>query len=310
MKTTPFLTRVITLAYLAVFIISGCKKETSSSNLTSQQEEEIASFSAESETNNEVIFNDVFDNVLGVNNDVGMAGLGVFGRKSNTLTGGRESGMDSITCYTISITHLNAPDIFPIKIEIDFRGGCQGKDGHVRSGKMISTYTGRLTIPGKSVTTVFEGFRFDSLTVEGNQTVTNSTNAGSIRRQFTIDIKDGKLTTPSGSYSAWTSHRVITQIEGNGTPDLPLDDIFSITGNAHGKLKRGDILNAWQSEILDPLIKRFTCHWISKGTLKVWRETLQSTSPWAGTLNYGDGTCDYIGMLTINGISRTVKLPH
>jgi hypothetical protein len=310
MKTVPFLTRVITLAYLALFIISGCKKETSSSNLSSQQEEEMASFSAESETNNEVVFNDVFDNVIGVNNEVGMAGLGVFGRRNGSLAGGRESGLDSLTCFSISIERLNLPELFPLKITIDFSGGCQGKDGHIRFGKMISTYTGRLTIPGKSVTTVFQGFRFDSLTVEGSQTITNTTSAGSNRRQFSIDIKDGKLTTPSGSYSAWTSHRVITQIEGNGTPDLPLDDIFSITGNAHGKLKRGDILNAWQSEISDPLIKRFSCRWISRGILKVWRETLQSTSPWTGTLNYGDGTCDYIGVLTINGNSRTVRLPH
>lgn len=310
MKTTPFLTRVITLACLVVFIIQGCKKETSSSGLSSQQEEEIASFSAESETNNEVIFNDVFDNVIGVNNEVGMAGLGVFGRRNGSLTGGRETGMDSLTCYTISITHLNAPDLFPLKIEIDFGGGCQGKDGHIRAGKMISTYTGRLTIPGKSVTTVFEGFRFDSLSVEGNQSITNTTSAGSNRRQFTIDVKDARLTSPDGSYSGWTSHRIITQIEGNGTPDLPLDDIFSISGGAHGKLKRGDILNAWQSEITEPLIKRFTCRWISKGILKVWRETAPSTSPWAATLNYGDGTCDFMGILTINGNSRTVKLPH
>jgi hypothetical protein len=310
MKTTPFLTLMITFACLAVFTITGCKKETSSSGLSSQQEEEIATFSAESETNNEVIFNDVFDNVIGVNNEVGMAGLGVFGRTNTTLVGGRESGIDSLTCYKISIQHLNAPEFFPLQIEIDFGGGCLGKDGHTRAGKMISTYTGRLTIPGKSVTTVFEGFRFDSLTVQGSHTITNSTSAGSNRRQFTIDITDGKLTSPSGYYSTWTSHRVITQIEGNGTPDLPLDDIFSIIGSAHGRLKRGDSLNAWQSEIVDPLVKRFSCRWISKGILKVWRETLQNTSPWVGTLNYGDGTCDFLGTLTINGTTHNIKLPH
>jgi hypothetical protein len=310
MKTTPFLTQLILFACLAVFTISGCKKETSSSGLTSEQEEEIATFSAESETNNEVIFNDVFDNVIGVNNEVGMAGLGVFGRTNQLLTGGRESGVDSLTCYKISIVRLNAPELFPLQIEIDFGGGCPGKDGHNRSGKIISTYTGRLTNPGKSATTVFEDFRFDSLTVEGSHTITNSTTAGSNRRQFTIDVTDGKITSPSGSYSTWTSHRVITQIEGNGTPDIPLDDIFSITGSAHGKLKRGDVLNAWHSEIVDPLIKRFSCRWISKGILKVWRETLQNTSQWAGTLNYGDGTCDFLGTLTINGTSHAIKLPH
>ena len=310
MKTIPFLTRVITLTLLAASIFTGCKKETSNSGLSSQQEEEIADLSAQSEVNNEVIFNDVFDNVIGVNNEVGMAGLGVFGRTNNSSIGGRESGMDSLPCYTISIERLALPELFPLKIIIDFGNGCTGKDGHTRSGKIVSTYTGRLTIPGKTVITEFEGFRFDSLSVEGRQTITNTTAPGSNRRQFTIDITDGKLTVPSQSYSNWTSHRVITQIEGNATPDLPIDDIFSITGNAHGKLKHGDVLNAWQSEIIEPLIKRFSCRWISRGILKVWRETLQSSSPWSGTLNYGDGTCDFLGVLTINGNARSIRLPH
>ena len=37
-------------------------------------------FSSQSETENEVVFNDVFDNVMGVNTELGIGGTGIFGR--------------------------------------------------------------------------------------------------------------------------------------------------------------------------------------------------------------------------------------
>jgi hypothetical protein len=308
MKKISLPSLLMTIALTSSLLI-GCKKETSDSGLTTPQEEEIAILSSQSETENELVFNDVFDNVMGVNTEVGLGGIGVFGRSGSQ--GNRENGLDSIpSCITLTVTRLNAPDHFPVKIVIDFGGGCLGKDGHMRYGKIITTYSGRLTVPGKSATTTFEGYKIDSISVAGTHTVTNSTAAGSNQRQFTIDISDAKLSKPGGAYSQWTNHRVITQVEGNGTPDLAIDDSFSVTGAAHGKVKRDNGLYAWHSEIVEPLRKRFACRWISKGVLKVWRETLSSNSQWAGTLNYGDGTCDFWAKLTINGVTKEVKLPH
>ena len=312
MKKTLSCTWLIAALFLISFIIGSCKKELSDSNLTPQQEEDIATTASQSETETELVFNDVFDNVMGVNAEVGLGGTGVFGRTaaSGSLNG-RENGIDSVpSCVILTVTHLNAPDLFPVKIVIDFGSGCIGKDGHTRSGKIITTYSGRLTVPGKSATTTFDGFKIDSISVQGTHTITNSTTAGSNQRQFSIEISDAKLSKPSSNYSQWTSQRVITQVEGNGTPDLAIDDVFTITGSAHGKVKSGNDLFAWHSEIVEPLRKRFGCHWVSKGVLKVWRETLTSNSQWAATLNYGDGTCDFLATLTINGTAKTIKLPH
>lgn len=310
MKKTFPIAQLTALVSFSLLLIIGCKKETSDSGLTPQKEEEIATLSAQAQTENELVFNDIVDNVIGVNNEVGMAGIGVFGRTSAGITGGRESGMDSLTCYTVSVVRLNAPDLFPVKITVDFGGGCTGKDGHVRYGKIITTYTGRLTVPGKSATATFEGFKLDSITVQGSFTITNSTAAGSNQRQFSIDVTEAKLTKPSGAYSQWSSHRVITQVEGNGTPELALDDIFTIKGSAQGKVKHGTDVFAWHAEIMEPLRKKFLCHWISKGIIKVWRETLSSNSQWAATLNYGNGDCDFLATLTVNGVTHEVKLPH
>ena len=310
MKKIQLSVLLMTITLLSSFFITGCKKETSDSGLTPQQEEDVAALSAQAETENEAIFNDVFDNILGVNAEVGLGGIGVFGRTAATMQNGRETDLDSIPgCVTLTATHLNAPEPFPVKIIIDFGSGCLGKDGRMRYGKIISTYTGRLTVPGKGATTVFEGFKIDSFSVEGTLKIMNTTAAGSNQRQFTIDI-EGKISKPNGNYSQWSGHRVITQIEGNGTPDFPLDDIFSIEGSAHGKVKRGNELYAWHSEIVEPLRKKFGCRWISRGVLKVWRETLSNSSQWTATLNYGDGTCDFWAKLTVNGSTREIKLPR
>ncbi|MFL5788546.1 MAG: hypothetical protein ACJ748_10880 [Flavisolibacter sp.] len=308
MKKTILYYFLITIIAAFALIINGCKKENSSStNLSPQQEEEIASISAQSQTETELASNDVFNNIIGANNDVGLAGIGVFGRTHSTSSGedGRDYGLDSITCFSVTITHLTS-DSFPVKIVLDFGSGCLGKDGHMRYGKIITEYSGRLILPGKTSTTTFDGYKIDSFSIEGTYSITNTSSGG--LRQFTVDISNGKISKPSGDYIQWEDHRVITQIEGTATPDWPIDDALSIEGSSHSKVKRGNNLYAFATEITDPLIKKFTCAWIIKGVLKARRETSSSNTQWAAILDYGSGTCDNKATVTINGISHQITL--
>jgi hypothetical protein len=56
------------------------------------------------------------------------------------------------------------------------------------------------------------------------------------------------------------------------------------------------------AEVAEPLVKAFTCRWISKGVLRI---KLNDT---VGLLNFGNGTCDNEARLTVNGETRTIKL--
>jgi hypothetical protein len=58
-------------------------------------------------------------------------------------------------------------------------------------------------------------FYIDSIKVEGTHKITNSSSqiTTQLSRQFTVDV-NGKLSKPNGNYTEWTSHKVITQIEG------------------------------------------------------------------------------------------------
>lgn len=111
---------------------------------------------------------------------------------------------------------------------------------------------------------------------------------------------DGKITnTNNDNWRTWNNTRVHTQVEGNGTPFYPLDDKFEITRNASGCNSNG---NTWTSEIIDPLIKRFTCPWRVKRTVNVTRDATMAV------LDYGDGSCDNKATITVNGITYIITL--
>ncbi|MCW3119984.1 MAG: hypothetical protein JWM28_4066 [Chitinophagaceae bacterium] len=291
---------LITLSVLTALTIFSCKKENSGATDDDKQEASLAS--AESNAEAEFVFNDVFDNVMGVNNDVGMQGTGVFGRSMNVNPNAERPN----SCFTVSITQLAAPNIFPLQIVIDFGAGCEGKDGHIRKGKIIATYTGRLIVAGNKATVLFDGFYIDSIKVEGAETIANTTSAGN--RQFTVDVQNAKLSKLNGNYTEWNNHKVITQTEGLATPDIALDDAFTVEGNSNGRLKRGNLLATWESNIDEPLVKKFLCRWVVQGVIKTTLGAGVAGSQWVAILDYGLGDCDNRATVIINGSTQEISL--
>jgi hypothetical protein len=124
--------------FLCIAIFS-CKKEVSD---TSAQDEAVANISAtESNAEADDVFNGVFDDVLGVNTNVGMGGTGIFGRKAGAGYGtsyadGRIDNTNLLPpCLNIIIVQPT-PNSFPITITFDFGStGCAANDGHWRKGK-------------------------------------------------------------------------------------------------------------------------------------------------------------------------------
>lgn len=300
-------TNVTGILLLSFFIIiSGCKKD--KSEMTQEEAQQFGRASSESDAEAELIFDDVFDNVMGVNTQVGLGGTGIFGRANiNTddiIVGGEPNGVDTIpACVTITVTHLNAPAIFPVKIVMDFGNGCTGRDGRLRKGKIITVYTARLVVPGSVAETTFDNYFVNGVKVEGTHRVENK----STNQQWTFEIKvrNGKLTRPNGNYTQWNSTKTITQIEGGGTPFFPLDDAFSIRGESNGVNKRDSALYQWSARTLPdhPLIKRFACRWIVKGKIAIRR-----TNSDVAVIDYGSGQCDNKAHITINGVTFEITL--
>jgi predicted secreted Zn-dependent protease len=308
-QSSPTLFLIAFLVFAALINFS-CKKELSQA-LTPQEEEQANVTSTESEAEAEDVFNGIFDDAMGVNNDVGLAGTGIFARSAISNGSGDVARIDPAPPCLI-ITHT-ATTSFPVTYTLDFgNSGCTCADGHVRRGKIIATYTGRLTTTvGASVTLHFQDFFIDSIHVE-NTTTQVVTNTSSLISStiidtliYTIDVH-AKLTKTNGNYSEWQSHRIISRISANVTASL--QDYFKVEGSASGRVKRNDLLIGWRSEIIEPLLKRFICRWISKGRVRILRETLSPTSQWVGILNYGPGTCDRDATLEVNNHTYNITL--
>jgi hypothetical protein len=288
------------LASTLVFI--ACQKSNSSPSSDSATTAEQINTSANADAEATTSYNDVAANVLGVNSDAGLGnGIGVF-LQSNTSASNTSDfihGTDSTHCYIVTIS----PDtvgVFPKTITIDFGTGCTGIDGHTRRGKIITVYTGRMVKPGSTATTTFDGFYIDSNKIEGTHIIQNNSTARTTI--FTVNVQNGKITKPNGDYNAVNFTRTWTQTEGSGTPGYPLDNVYSITGNASGTVSKNDTTVQWTANITTPLTRKFTCRWIVAGQTTITRNNL------SGVLDYGDGTCDNQATLTVGSKVYNITL--
>ncbi len=283
--------------------VVSCKKENKSD---SSADSEAVFKASNDDAAMEGHFNSVFDDVTGVDDgtageDLGLYGSDGFGVFTNRVNIGDDvefTGQTSVRCFTVTIEPMER-GLFPKTVTIDFGTGCEIR-GHERKGKIITVYTGRLHIPGNKATTSFENYYIDSFKIEGKHSVQNTSSPGSNSRSFTTTIENAKLlNVNSGHWVAWSSEKAYTQVEGNGTPWWPIDDVFHISGSSRGEWSTG---KSWVAETTDPLVKKFTCHWIVDGTV---RFKVNNTE---GVLEYGDGTCDNTATITVNGNTRTVSL--
>ena len=311
MKIKTNLPRVMAImAVLGIISVFSCKKESSSKNNVSDTEAVITASSESAQA--ESVFDDVFDNVAGVDDatagvDLGLygsTGFGIFneqaGNGSVSTPGIGTNSTEQIIrrCFTVTVDPRE-PGVFPKTVTIDFGTGCESRH-HVRKGKIIITYTGKLHIPGSKAITTFDNYYIDSFKVEGTHTLENTSSPGGNERSFTVTISDAKITnTNNGEWVGWSSTKVFTQVEGNSTPWWPVDDVFNISGSTNGESSSG---KTWSAEITDPLVKKFTCRWIVDGTIKI---KLNDTE---GVLEYGDGDCDNTATITVNGETRTITL--
>ena len=114
-------------------MFTACQK-TNNTEVAAKLEMEQATVSSEADAEANVLYDDVFDNVIGTNSEVGAGGsIGIYGRLL-IKTAVRFDGVDSTSrCFTTTITSL-APGAFPKTVTVNFGSGCTGKDGHIRRG--------------------------------------------------------------------------------------------------------------------------------------------------------------------------------
>jgi len=185
-------------------------------------------------------------------------------------------------------------------ITVDFGiNGCNDRHGRDRKGKIIITYTDPLYIPGAVLTVTFENFFFRGVRINGQRVITNISESLDYNLLFNITF-EGTFTWDDGSESTRRAHWVVERIR---TPN-PINDEKHVNGEAAGTTKNG---TEYTVEITETIVFKRSCGpfnvFIPVQGVKVYTWGTNEK-----TIDYGDGECDRLVTITINGETEEIEL--
>jgi len=178
-------------------------------------------------------------------------------------------------------------------VTLDFGEGCELRNGNFVSGKIIMTYERDPEAASKMITYSFEGFYFNRKNVEGGGSILRerSNENGNPQSTKTFDIT---VTWPDGLFASKIGEKVREMIEGQSTTAWG-DNVFLITGNWTFTRRNGNVLSA---KIIKELRRELACKFLVSGTIEL------SKNLDTAILDYGDGECDDLATVSVNGGER------
>lgn len=171
-------------------------------------------------------------------------------------------------------------------------------DGNYRRGTITVSWTGKYRQTGTIITIGFLNFYQNDNKVEGSKVITNGGLNNEGKTFFTI-VVTGKITNPDGRSHTWNSNRTRTWKAGEGTVNR-LDDVYEISGTTSGINRNG---LSYIAEITKNLNVELGCIWrITSGTIQLTPEGKAIR-----TVDFGNGACDRLITITINGKVKTIE---
>lgn len=202
-------------------------------------------------------------------------------------------------CAAITITTPNGGE-YPKVILIDFGTGCKDDNNLTRKGKLEVTLTGPLITTGSKMTIKRVDYSINNLKLEGTIEYTNTTNVATVP-QWTRKVTNGKLTDLQGGIYTNSGTYTTKQTAGVETPYVLSDNVYEITEGTHTvTASNGTTLTL---TVKEPLTKKYSCTFISKGQLKIQGGILN------GIIDYGNNDCDSLYTYTHeNGASFNLSM--
>lgn len=266
----------ITLLFGIVVFTSSCKKD-------EQETPENTSVSAD-----DALAESLFDDVTNIANEAYERGAG--GLKSSDL------GYFLSGCATVTLDTT----VMPRVLTIDFGDvNCLCQDGRYRRGKIIVTFNGRYWWPGTVITYGFDNYFVDDNQLDGTKVVTNMGFNDDFHLYWDIQVV-GVINLANGGTLSWNASKE-REWEAGYQTNTPFDDVYLITGSSNGIRPSGE---TWTKVIVNPLRIEIGCRWIVSGTMEVTPEGLSTR-----VVDWGNGDCDNIITVMVNGNTYTVFLP-
>lgn len=186
---------------------------------------------------------------------------------------------------------------------IDFgSAGCTLPNGNVLKGKIIISFSNDFTSKSRTLSYRFVDFYHNGKLLQGNKSITYESKSTELLATehpvmtFTVDMK---ITFDDGKVYSRTGTTVKETIEGNETPLNWEDNVFLVTGNSATSLANGDTVT---TVITTPLRYITSCKlpFPVSGIVSITKNTS------VGTLDFGDGKCDNLATLTIDGVTKDI----
>ena len=213
---------------------------------------------------------------------------------------------DDRFCASVSLTVVitSSEPNWPVgDITIDFGDGCTDPRGNVRTGKILIHFEGRRFLPESFVTLTFDGYTINGIALEGIRTLTNISGSNTDFPKFRVELADGSATWPDGTVSTrehcfereWiraanpiADEVVVTQCPGED---------FAATGTNRRGIE-------YEMIIVAELVYKRGCPIAVSGIKKF----IEVATGKVITIDYGDGNCDNVITIIVDGNSRSVNV--
>ncbi len=275
------------IAFTMIFSISfltSCEKTNETLDLTA--DEVLA------EVQDEALATDLFDEII----EIGEEAEAAANLKSTEATTGGFYRLSEC----VEITRVFSEGSRTITIDFGDEN-CEGADGKLRRGKIIITRSGFYWTSVVTATYAFEDFFVDENQLVGTKTYTGAFNEdGTYASSF---VTNGQiiLADEAGTIT-WNSERNRLITEGADTWGFA-DNRVEVTGSSNGVSADG---SSFSSEITEALVRIY-----AEGCFRFYVSGIVEIVKADGTeiqINYGDGTCDNLAEVTIDGVTTIVEL--
>ncbi len=219
------------------------------------------------------------------------------GGRTITITDTRFACAKTITIETAQDN--NPPTVIHGFITVDFGTGCAGPGGRTRSGILRIEYSGRRFMPGSKLTITFDNYAVNGIKFVGTRILTNISASETAPIAYSV-VEDGViLTYPDGTTATRTVAKVRTWIRAAN----PVQDSWTVSGTAAGTNRKG---KSYSMTITKDLVYSRACAVSNKVFIPVQGTKELVVENKTVTIDYGNGECDNIFTITINGRSKQV----
>lgn len=281
-------TKKILIGMMAVlFSFSSCNKEEDIT--TSLITEDEASISAKLDLMNDDV-SKIIEEQLNTNNR--------FERRSAEINMLFVTSCPTITTLPLDLSTVRIGD--EIKVTVDFgTAGCELPNKNIVKGKVIVSFKHNPSDPLRTINYSFDNFYHNDVKITGNKTFVRTMTTPTPSHPIITMNMDMTATFPDGKSYTRTGSRTTEIISGYDTPGDYNDNKYNVTGSWTTTYPNKLLLN---SEITTPLLVDLSCKNfpITKGIVKLTKNNKTAT------INYGNGDCDNIALLTTNNISLSI----